>query len=249
MEHGGVGVIGLFVARARRAVAVAIGALGIVGVVLASPPQVERGASRPLPVRSSGCTTCHVFNPVLTHPTGVVAPWMAGSNLPLLDGKVDCVTCHDATDEHRSVDRPVGVRTTAAGLCAECHQPGTRSGHGAAGTFRAHLSGIQSGNQSRIDVESASCLSCHDGTVAADGGAAGTHSVDAQAGHPIGPEARPHAGRDGMRFVSAGSRDARIRLFDQAVGCGSCHSVYSKVERLLVMSNSKSRLCLSCHVE
>jgi len=249
MKHGGSGVIGLCVARARRSVAIAAGALGIAGAVLASAPQAEHVRSGAVGSLSSGCVACHTFNPVLTHPTGVVAT--AKTNLPLVDGRVECITCHNATDQHRTFDRPVGVRSAAEGLCAECHKPGTRSGHGSAGTFRAHLKGFPGGSPGGIDAESTSCLSCHDGTVAADGGAAGTHSVDSQAGHPIGPQARsrPHAGRDGMQFVSAGSRDARIRLFDQAVGCGSCHSVYSKVDKLLVMSNLKSRLCLSCHVE
>jgi len=41
--------------------------------------------------------------------------------------------------------------------------------------------------------------------------------------------------------------DERIRLFDSRVGCGTCHSLYSKRAALLVMSNSRSNLCLSCH--
>ena len=52
-----------------------------------------------------------------------------------------------------------------------------------------------------------------------------------------------------VRLVDAARLDGRIRLFDQAVGCGSCHSVYSMQPKLLVTSNLRSRLCLSCHVE
>ncbi|MEE9542893.1 MAG: cytochrome c3 family protein, partial [Thermodesulfobacteriota bacterium] len=40
-----------------------------------------------------------------------------------------------------------------------------------------------------------------------------------------------------------------IKLFDNAVGCGSCHSLYSKLHYELVMSNAGSRLCLGCHVK
>jgi predicted CXXCH cytochrome family protein len=41
--------------------------------------------------------------------------------------------------------------------------------------------------------------------------------------------------------------DRRVRLFDRRVGCGSCHSPYAEGRALLVMSNVRSRLCLSCH--
>ncbi|MHC4317018.1 MAG: cytochrome c3 family protein [Planctomycetota bacterium] len=50
-----------------------------------------------------------------------------------------------------------------------------------------------------------------------------------------------------MALKPAASLDRRIRLFDNRVGCGSCHSPFADDEALLVMSNLRSRLCLSCH--
>jgi predicted CXXCH cytochrome family protein len=38
-------------------------------------------------------------------------------------------------------------------------------------------------------------------------------------------------------------------LFDGNLGCGSCHSAYSKEPHLLVMNNRGSKLCLSCHTQ
>ena len=39
----------------------------------------------------------------------------------------------------------------------------------------------------------------------------------------------------------------RIRLFDGKAGCRSCRNLYSVEKKLLVMSNERSGLCLSCH--
>jgi predicted CXXCH cytochrome family protein len=77
------------------------------------------------------------------------------------------------------------------------------------------------------------------------------HPVDAAGAHPVGGGTTLSDPRrqEQSRLVSVASLDQRIRLFDKAVGCGSCHSVYSKNAQLLVMSNDKSRLCLSCHIE
>lgn len=102
------------------------------------------------------------------------------------------------------------------------------------------------------DPESAACLSCHDGATASD---IGSHAVAAgwapETGeHPIGVRVdRPNRDRDECRMRPVGLIDPRVRLFDRAVGCGSCHSVYSKEENQLVMSNSRSALCLACHLQ
>jgi predicted CXXCH cytochrome family protein len=63
--------------------------------------------------------------------------------------------------------------------------------------------------------------------------------------HPIGAEQHPRGPGDNL--VHPNSLDPRIRLFDGRVGCGSCHSPYAREHALLVMSNDRSALCLSCH--
>ena len=66
--------------------------------------------------------------------------------------------------------------------------------------------------------------------------------------HPVGVRYRRDAGRrSGSPLVPLDAVDPRIRLFDDRVGCGSCHSPYSTRDDQLVMSNERSRLCLSCH--
>mgnify|MGYP000943717110 CR=1 FL=1 len=85
---------------------------------------------------------------------------------------------------------------------------------------------------------------------------AGAHSVrrrdiDPPSDHPIGILMRASSRtQDGdFRLASPNRLDRRIRLFDGAVGCGSCHSVYSKERSHLVMSNRGSALCLNCHTQ
>jgi predicted CXXCH cytochrome family protein len=96
-------------------------------------------------------------------------------------------------------------------------------------------------------------MGCHDGASASDAGG-GVHAKQMRQGeggadHPIGiPMRATSRTKDGdFKIANAASLDHRIRLFSGAVGCGSCHSVYSKEPKLLVMSNRGSALCLQCH--
>ncbi|MCA9285954.1 MAG: hypothetical protein KDA22_12095, partial [Phycisphaerales bacterium] len=106
-----------------------------------------------------------------------------------------------------------------------------------------------------LDAESVSCVGCHDGSVAFDatfGLPTGQHArVAAQSmgnSHPIGvPYRTPDDWPSGAGLRSRFELDRRLRLFDDRLGCGTCHSVYSSRERLLVMSNDRSAMCLSCH--
>jgi predicted CXXCH cytochrome family protein len=67
--------------------------------------------------------------------------------------------------------------------------------------------------------------------------------VDGQ--HPVGVEQRPRGSGDHLRPADAVRSD--IRLYAGRVGCGSCHSVFARRDRLLVLDNHGSTLCLGCH--
>ena len=191
----------------------------------------------------SRCASCHQFEPVLSHPIGM-APAHPHS-LPLVNGRISCGTCHDAPATHGSEADRVGVRSTPRGLCLECHDSKTQD-HANSGAIRAHLGreGQGSRGSAALDAESSSCLSCHDEALAQ----ASPHLSES---HPIGPKARLDRGDlvGDVRLAQPDSIDRRVRVFGQAVGCGSCHSLYSQYDNLLVMSNRKSRLCLTCHLE
>ncbi|MCU7852062.1 MAG: cytochrome c3 family protein [Candidatus Thiodiazotropha sp. (ex Monitilora ramsayi)] len=111
---------------------------------------------------------------------------------------------------------------------------------------------------------SLACLSCHDGTVAADQllnypsgvngpgiftvGGLGT---DLSNDHPI--SLTYNVTQDADFVAPVGSQVNGLQLFggtgDQ-VECGTCHSVHDNTnEPFLRMSNAGSALCLACHIK
>jgi predicted CXXCH cytochrome family protein len=133
-----------------------------------------------------------------------------------------------------------------AGLCTTCHAPSADRASQHALGVPAHLGTPARSRRLAIDmdVESAGCVSCHDGSMVMDPGHLGQRSTFQADAHPIGATYR--SGRGGGLRPSA-LLDERIRLFDDRIGCGSCHSPYSPEPSLLVMSNQGSALCLDCH--
>lgn len=111
---------------------------------------------------------------------------------------------------------------------------------------------------------SLACLSCHDGTVAADQllnyppgvtgpgiftvGGIGT---DLSNDHPI--SLTYNATLDTDFVAPVGSQVNGLQLFGGAgdqVECGTCHSVHDNVnEPFLRISNAGSALCLACHIK
>lgn len=105
------------------------------------------------------------------------------------------------------------------------------------------------------------CLGCHDGTVATSAVGA-SHAVLAGVrdgfasrdeygvrDHPIGiPYPSGDRGYHTQAFVEA---KGRVRLPEGKIECVSCHDPHdsSGTEHMLVMSNRRSRMCLSCHVK
>lgn len=260
----------VWLARAFGALTIAPICAGfLAGLVRADPPIEGVPATARVPFLTLGnegaangrsCVSCHQSEKWLSHPVGVTPSIDVPTHLPLEGGTISCVTCHEADDSHPTPGGTWGrvrLRGTgdAASLCAECHVAPQSSSH-AGGSMRAHLGGSRDPGRAsaaaRIDEESASCMSCHDGTAASD---AGLHARpgrrrDGLGEHPIGiAYDKPGRGHDAPRFVPVARLDPRVRLFDGAVGCGSCHSVYAPTKSLLVMDNLRSRLCLSCHAE
>lgn len=105
------------------------------------------------------------------------------------------------------------------------------------------------------------CLGCHDGTVATSAiGSAHALLAGVREGfavpdgfvwrdHPIGI---PYpTDRRNFRPESLVSAGGRVRLPEGRVECVSCHDPHnlSGVDKLLVMSNRRSALCLACHLK
>lgn len=218
------------------------------------------------------CTTpvCHDFDPVLNHPVGIEPKGAITVNMPLdSNSRITCLTCHDETGSSDGLDqtdssrmrilhKPSGIQ-----FCSKCHMKmdGTlvKQSHWQFST-RAHLGSINpqssNGNNSiqkigGIDVESRTCLSCHDKISAFMPSDFETpkqrkHRWSSMTDHPIA-----------MSYANAAFRrpghyqypifEPRIRLFDGSLGCGSCHSPYSQMRKNLVMRNVRGALCKKCH--
>ena len=139
--------------------------------------------------------------------------------LQVYDGKMICTTCHDCS---------IGIctlRKETPDLCQSCHD--CTKGMGCL-LGVAHL-----GNSQEADFRFSDCLSCHEGSMGkavTDGG----HKVDVYYMKNKDFNTMP---------------DRAIILVDGKVTCISCHNPYKKEPGRLVMSNVRSRLCLSCHIK
>lgn len=244
------------------------------------------------------CAACHKIDPMFSHPVDVIPDFPIPEGLPLSNGRITCLTCHeDPGAEHGysggagpgglgsgagKSDKPLLRRLAhlrppgdAELLCVQCHGRGQGKFalHGS-GVGRAHLHGARpnarvtrltgtlapvsrsGAARAAINLDSGSrtCLGCHDGTLAQDVCATPrVGSFRANGEHPVGIRHQSTAvdamGRPttDMQLLPASSLDDRLQLFDGNIGCGTCHSPYSTHPKQLVMSNTRSALCFSCH--
>lgn len=218
------------------------------------------GESAAINITGRRCTDCHQQEPVFSHPVNITPTRGVPNHLPLTGGLLTCATCHipenHPTTSHVGKPNPL-LRPTSGtvSFCTQCHEPTSAPASGlatakvshAASLSIAHLKSSRGvrvpAGQGRLDAESAACAACHDGGVGTDGGL--HRGMDQSGDHPVGVTYRSAA----TELVPVARLDRRVRLFNQTVGCGSCHSVYSQEARLLVKSNAGSQLCLSCHVQ
>lgn len=152
-------------------------------------------------------------------------------------------------------------RGDARSLCLTCHTPeGMTDGAARPPADRLpRAAAVLAQDADReLDRHSLVCLGCHDGVIATDvfttAHAArlarfepGEERSAALAGHPIGgryPSDHPR-----YRAANAVTRDGRIRLPEGRVQCVSCHDPHHAGGHpaMLVKSNERSALCLSCH--
>ena len=143
-----------------------------------------------------------------------------------------------------------------------------------AATFTAYASSSLNATVGQPSTASKACLSCHDGTVAVDafGGAAGGRmftvgpyklGTDLANDHPVSfTYDSALATADGglhnpaVKTVPAlgGKTVDAGMLIDHKVECSSCHDVHKNKgdspttsDYLLLVRNSRSALCLTCH--
>lgn len=206
------------------------------------------------------CTTCHESPPEVTHPVGVVPSMQVPRGFPLDPaGRTTCLTCHDVPGQAGGPGTGVAFflrRERPDGpFCTQCHrqQPGARRNPHASPGQAAHGGSLRAsrGSTAAIDDESASCMGCHDGSIAGEADIEIRPAADAESGpgigrsHPVGVEYQ--AARHGTSLAPSGPGSVVVRLYAGRVSCGSCHSPFSVQPKMLVMSNQGDALCLTCH--
>lgn len=105
-----------------------------------------------------------------------------------------------------------------------------------------------------IDSFSKDCLSCHDGVRASDvsvdyrsrPGSSRTGRLVSGKDHPIGMDYASYAAF-GRGYKPASMLNTKMVLVNGKVGCLSCHDPLNSEKSHLVMSDSRSALCLTCH--
>ncbi|NOX97089.1 MAG: hypothetical protein GXO98_03305 [Nitrospirae bacterium] len=200
------------------------------------------------------CISCHTVDKKMSHPIRVVPSMPVPGEMPLdKQNRLTCITCHDVHKEDKASfrkDQLAGLlrgHVQGRAFCFICHSRdiSKSSRRHQTSVSYAHGEGrlIEKKDGSLLDSFSRECLSCHDGTISKMPSVSvreGIWKHGVSLSHPIG-----------VRYPRDGDFRAylpkKIRLFDGKVGCLSCHDPYAKERNLLVMSNRRSRLCLSCH--
>ena len=237
---------------------------------IGSMPATSAADSEKPAYDAASCIQCHSQSKGLNHPVNVMPG--AQTDLPLSNGRVDCLTCH--TEKTTSVTHSGGfgkakgnfLRKPARLLCNSCHgndseakEGSTPKSHGIA-MGRAHLeepANKMSLSSGRFDRETRECLSCHDGSSASHSGVREPDSgikrgtlMSIKSMHPIGVEySWMPKGRMAPQYKPVSSLPNTVRLFDGKVGCGSCHSIYSGEEQMMSIDPKRGRLCLTCHIK
>jgi predicted CXXCH cytochrome family protein len=202
------------------------------------------------------CMACHETFADFSHPVGMEPSMPVPPELPLEYGRVTCVTCHTRAHlRNASAFESQNSPSSAREFCLQCHS-GRRPTLGdmhIEPSWQAHLrwpnrASVRVGPPgSEVQGGTRSCLSCHDGNIATDAGETSRGTGGSSRGHPVDVPYRVIGGWTARSLVPIGALDPRIRLPGGRVGCESCHSRFSTREKLLVMSNVGSQLCLSCH--
>ena len=206
---------------------------------------------------------CHNIESSLSHPVGIKTNGSVPPDMPLDDkGRITCLTCHDELNNFNTF--PAYLRKASGReLCVSCHQ-------GAGGTARArshwqfttraHLQNNKLASFKEhtetvgsIDIESYTCLSCHDDkTVVIPGENETPYEKRLRwknmTDHPIGMIYETRAYRKSNQYNMTLTIDSRIRFFNGRMGCGSCHNLYNNEKNNLALSSDNGDLCRSCHI-
>lgn len=201
------------------------------------------------PMLSTTCELCHLGGRAqLSHPIDISPGMPIPADMPLEDGALRCITCHyvhpfsvqDERPRYSLLRRP----GRGAVFCRACHGRNTKE-HVLFESVHPYPDQKIS-LEASLDTYTLQCIECHNDKVYIPQGASGVE-ISGHRNHPIGISLARIANRSPRRFNPLITLPQEIRLYNGKIGCGTCHSGYSKEKYMLVERNLKSRLCLTCH--
>lgn len=207
------------------------------------------------PSVTAGCETCHTdLGETRSHPTDIYPGIAVPKDMPLIEGRLTCITCHyvHLNEGRKLAGENYFLRRQVRGIffCNTCHaldkQEHIVSRNVHAGTYKV------TDSSTRIDRTSLECIECHDSYIkepVTSLGAGTWNHFKNELNHPIGISYDRISMKDPRNYKPAGMLSREIKLFDGKIGCGTCHSIFSRENSMLVISNWKSRLCLECHIK
>ena len=194
------------------------------------------------------CRTCHQNAVTASHPTGIKPSGDIPEKFPLdWKGDLTCSTCHKV---HGSSPGLLRVHNHGKKLCMSCHDQDffqNMKDGGMSIMVSGHLDAREP-LVGEMDTFSIQCMACHenlgDNLAVSMSGNVMRHSSD-RGNHPVGVLYRRAMTYGGYRREATIPKE--IVLPNGKVSCISCHHGYSDKHGKLVMENTGSRLCFSCH--
>lgn len=207
------------------------------------------------PTVTLACNACHSKErQQRSHPVDIYPVLSIPADMPLVDGRFVCITCH-YTHPGKETNFPEDnhlLRRLSKGIyfCMTCHEI-DKDKHIVVenihpGTYRVK------DHSTRIDSMSLTCIECHDSYINSPVGFLGAGSwshFQKNFRHPIGIEYDRVSVRNSRNFNPSNMLSKEVRLYDGKIGCGTCHTIYSKERNMLVMDNLRSKLCFQCHIK
>ncbi len=202
---------------------------------------------------NSRCVGCHAdLKQPQQHPIDISPNILLPEDMPLVNGKLGCITCHffhPFSDKYKNRSGNLLRRPGKGALfCAACHQIDVK-GHLVFENIHRDSYRLSARN-SRLDVYTLQCVECHDRYLDRSFGsdAAGKRSrFNELSNHPVGVLLDRVAVKKPRNFNPPHALPKEIRLFNGKIGCGTCHNAFSNEKSMLVVNNWRSRLCLKCH--
>ncbi len=200
------------------------------------------------------CLGCHAgVKGVLSHPYDILPGHNVPEDMPLVDGKVSCLTCHFvhpfSTERQNNGQSLLRGPGRGAAFCGKCHRI---DGNGHFVFEKAHKGSYKMlARTGSLDSTSLQCIECHVDylPLSLEKLGAGAWVHESRFIHPVGISYREKVLRKPGQFKPASAINGAIRFYDGKIGCGTCHSPYSKGKNMLVTNNLGGRLCTQCHIK